>query len=46
MDKLIIKDLEVYGSTGVEPEVDKAGEKYIISAELKLNLKEAGDRIP
>ena len=43
MDKLIIKNLEVYGFHGVEPETDKSGEKYIISAELKLNLKEAGD---
>ncbi|MBI9101312.1 MAG: 2-amino-4-hydroxy-6-hydroxymethyldihydropteridine diphosphokinase [Spirochaetales bacterium] len=43
MDKLIIKDLEVYGFHGFEPEVDKSGEKYIISAELSLNLKEAGD---
>lgn len=43
MDKLVIKNLEVYGFHGVEPETDKSGEKYIISAELKLNLKEAGD---
>ena len=43
MDTLIIKNLEVYGFHGVEPETDKTGEKYIISAELKLNLKEAGD---
>ena len=43
MDTIIIKDLEVYGSHGFEPGVDKSGEKYIISAELKLNLKEAGD---
>ena len=43
MDKLIIKNLEVYGFHGVEPETDKSGEKYIISAELQLNLKEAGD---
>ncbi|MBI9098301.1 MAG: 2-amino-4-hydroxy-6-hydroxymethyldihydropteridine diphosphokinase, partial [Spirochaetaceae bacterium] len=40
---IIIKNLEVYGSQGYEAEVDKSGEKYIISAELKLNLKEAGD---
>lgn len=43
MDKLIIKNLEVYGFHGFEPDVDKSGEKYIISAVLSLNLKEAGD---
>jgi dihydroneopterin aldolase/2-amino-4-hydroxy-6-hydroxymethyldihydropteridine diphosphokinase len=43
MDKLFITDLEVYGFHSVEPDTDKSGEKYIISAELSLNLKEAGD---
>ncbi len=47
MDKLVIKDLEVFGYRGVHPEEDKEGEKFVISAELLLDLKLAGitDRI-
>ena len=47
MDKLIIRDLEVFGYRGVHPREDKRGEKFVISAELLLDLKLAGitDRI-
>lgn len=47
MDKLVIKDLEVFGYRGVHPHEDKEGEKFVISAELLLDLKLAGitDRI-
>lgn len=39
MDKILIKDLEVYGSHGADQKVDK----FLISTELTLNLKTAGD---
>lgn len=47
MDKLLIRDLEVFGYRGVHPHEDKQGEKFVISAELLLDLKLAGitDRI-
>ena len=39
MDKILVKDLEVFGSHGTNQKVDK----FLISAELTLNLKTAGD---
>ena len=39
MDKILVNDLEVFGSHGADQKVDK----FLISAELTLNLKTAGD---
>ena len=39
MDKILVNDLEVFGSHGANQRVDK----FLISAELTLNLKTAGD---
>lgn len=39
MDKILVKDLEVFGSHGANQRIDK----FLISAELTLNLKTAGD---
>ncbi|WBW95996.1 2-amino-4-hydroxy-6-hydroxymethyldihydropteridine diphosphokinase [Oceanirhabdus sp. W0125-5] len=42
MDKIIIKDLEVYGNHGVYEEENKLGQKFLISFELHLDLRKAG----
>lgn len=42
MDKLIIKDLEVYGYHGVNKEEKFLGQKFLISLELYMSLREAG----
>lgn len=42
MDKISIKNLEVFGNHGVYPEETKLGQKFLISAELQLNTREAG----
>lgn len=39
MDKILVNDLEVFGSHGADQKLDK----FLISAELTLNLKTAGD---
>ncbi len=47
MDTLRIENLEVYGFHGVDHNRDKRGEKFVISADLRVSLQEAGisDRI-
>ena len=42
MDKIYIKDLEIYAFHGVNKEEKKLGQKYLISVELSLSLREAG----
>lgn len=42
MDKIYIKDLEVYGHHGVFQEEKTLGQRFLISLELSLNLREAG----
>lgn len=42
MDRMYIKDLEVYGYHGVNEEEKNMGQRFLISAELWLNLREAG----
>lgn len=41
MDKIIIKDLEVFCNHGVYEEEKRLGQKFIVSMELKLDLKKA-----
>ena len=42
MDKISIKNLEVFGKHGVYPEESSLGQKFIISAELFIDLRSAG----
>lgn len=42
MDKIIIKDLEIYAYHGVLKEEKTKGQSFFITAELSLNLREAG----
>ena len=42
MDKIKIKNLEVYGYHGVFPEENEKGQKFIISATLFCDTREAG----
>ncbi|MFL0248580.1 2-amino-4-hydroxy-6-hydroxymethyldihydropteridine diphosphokinase [Candidatus Clostridium stratigraminis] len=42
MDKIHIKDLEVYAFHGVNKEEKNMGQRFLISLELSLNLREAG----
>ena len=42
MDKIKIKNLEVYAYHGVFPEENEKGQKFIISATLFCDIKEAG----
>ena len=42
MDKIYIKDLEVYAHHGVFQEEKKLGQRFLISLELSLSLREAG----
>ncbi|WP_392486497.1 2-amino-4-hydroxy-6-hydroxymethyldihydropteridine diphosphokinase [Haloimpatiens sp. FM7315] len=42
MDKIFIKDLEVFANHGVYLEEKKLGQKFLISAEVFLDLQEAG----
>lgn len=44
MDKILIKDLEVYAYHGVNIEEKNLGQKYLISLELYMDLKEAGKK--
>ncbi|MBC3798608.1 2-amino-4-hydroxy-6-hydroxymethyldihydropteridine diphosphokinase [Acetobacterium tundrae] len=41
MDKLYIKDLEVFAYHGVFPEEKKLGQKFLISVTLNLDMREA-----
>lgn len=43
MDKIIIKDLEIYANHGVFKEEKSLGQKFIISMELYLDMREAGN---
>lgn len=42
MDKIIVKDLEIYAFHGVNEEEKRMGQKFVISVELSLDLKRAG----
>lgn len=42
MDKMFIRELELFGFHGVFEEEKKLGQKFIISLELELDLKTAG----
>lgn len=42
MDKIFIKDLEIFAYHGVLEEEKKLGQKFLLSLELGLNLKKAG----
>jgi len=43
MDQLIIKNLELFGYHGVNPEEKSMGQKFIVEAKISLDLSEAGD---
>lgn len=42
MDKIVIKDLEMFAYHGVLPHEKKEGQPFIVSVELFLDLREAG----
>ena len=42
LDKIFIKNLEVFGRHGVLPEENRLGQKFIINAALYLSTREAG----
>ena len=42
MDKIHIKNLEVFAKHGVFPEENVLGQKFLISAELHTSVREAG----
>ncbi|MCI8992726.1 MAG: 2-amino-4-hydroxy-6-hydroxymethyldihydropteridine diphosphokinase [Eubacterium sp.] len=42
MDKIQIRNLEVFGHHGVFPEENKLGQKFLVNAVLFVNLHEAG----
>jgi len=42
LDKIFIKDLEIYGYHGVNEEEKRMGQKFLISAKLFLDLSPAG----
>lgn len=42
MDKIHIKNLEVFANHGVYPEENKLGQKFVVSAILYADLREAG----
>lgn len=41
-DKIIIKDLEVFANHGVQKEETVLGQKFLVSAELEVNIRKAG----
>ena len=43
MDQLIIKNLELFGFHGVNPEEKSMGQKFIVDAKISLDLSEAGE---
>jgi len=43
MDQLIIKDLELFGFHGVNPEEKSMGQKFIVKAKISMDLSEAGE---
>lgn len=42
MDQIKIKDLEIYGNHGVFPEENALGQKFLVTANLHVNTREAG----
>lgn len=42
MDKIIIRNLEVFANHGVFPEENKLGQKFLVSAELLCDTEKAG----
>lgn len=44
MDKIYIKNLEIYGYHGVNEGEKEIGQKFLISLELSIDLKEAGTK--
>lgn len=42
MDKIIIKDLEVYSNHGVLPEENVLGQKFLVSVEMYMSTRKAG----
>ena len=38
MDKIIIKDLEIFAKHGVMPEENKLGQKFLVSAVISLDV--------
>lgn len=42
MDKIIIRDLEIYAYHGVFPEEKARGQNFILTVELSMDLREAG----
>lgn len=42
MDKILIRDLELFGKHGVLPEERSLGQKFVLDADLYLDLSEAG----
>lgn len=43
MDKMYVENLQIYGYHGVNQQEKDLGQRFIVSAELFLDLKEAGD---
>ena len=43
MDKLIIKNLELFGFHGVNQEEKTMGQKFVIEAVLDMDMTEAGE---
>ena len=44
MDKIKIKNLEVFANHGVFPEETKLGQKFLINATLYTDIRKAGKR--
>ena len=42
LDKIHIKNLEVFGNHGVFPEENKLGQKFLVNAVLYTSTREAG----
>lgn len=43
MDKIIIRDLEVFGNHGVLKEENVLGQKFLVSADISVDLQRAGE---
>lgn len=42
MDKIVIKDLEIYAHHGVFPEEKEKGQNFLVTVEMCVNLRDAG----
>ena len=42
MDKITIKNLEIFANHGVFPEENVLGQKFVVSAVLYTDIREAG----